>query len=115
MLGAVLLRKLTLFFAPLAAHRKGQRSEPSFRNLASAGKAGAVLAGLEPDQRFADPRQGLCSHLDQRNLDVTMDVRIRLVDVIADLMALIGSPSTDAILHVVQQLTPAFDQDLPQI
>jgi len=98
--GTVLLRKLTLFFAPLAAHRKGQRSESSFRNVAPAGKAGAVLACLVPDQRFADPGQGLCSHLKQGKLDV---------------IALIFSPSTDPILHVVVQLTPSFDQDLSQV
>jgi hypothetical protein len=110
--GAVLLRKLTLFFAPLAAHRKGQRLESSFRNLASAGKAGAVLACLEPEERFADPGQGLSSHLKQRKLDVTLDVGIRCVDVIADVVALIDSPFTDPISHVILQLTPAFDQYL---
>ena len=113
--GTVLLRKLTLFFAPLAAHRKGQRSESSFRNVAPAGKAGAVLACLEPDQRFADPGQGLCSHLKQGKLDVTLSVGVRLVDLIATVMALIFSPSTDPILHVVVQLTPSFDQDLSQV
>ena len=113
--GAVLLRKLTLFFARLAAHRKGQRAEPSFRNRASAGKACAVVACLEADQRFADPGQGLCSHLQQGKLDVTLSVDLRLVDLIADVIALIFSPSTDPILHVVVQLTPSFDQDLSQV
>ena len=82
------------------------------RDLASARQAAAVRARLEPDERFADPAQGFCSHLEQRKFDVALDVGVRLIDVITDVIALIDSPSADPILHVVLQLTPAFDQDL---
>jgi hypothetical protein len=111
----VLLRKLTLFFARLTAHCEWQRSEAPFRDLASARQAPSVRARLESDERFADPAQGLCSHLEQRTLNVALDVGVRLVDVIADVIALVDSLSADPILDVVLQLTTAFDQDLPQV
>ena len=48
-------------------------------------------------------RVSVCAHLEQRELDVALDVGVRRVDVIADVVALIDSPATDPILHVVLQ------------
>jgi len=111
----VVLSDLTSFFAPLAAHSEWQRSKSSFANLAVARKAGAVPARPEPDERFADPGQSLRSHLEQRELDVLLDVAVRRVDVIAYVVTLIDARSTDPILHVVVQFTPAFDEHLSQV
>ena len=97
-----------------SAH-KGQRSKSSFANLAVARKAGAVPARPEPDERFADPGQSLRSHLEQRELDFVLDVGVRRVDLIAYVVALIDSPSTDPILHLVLQFTLAFGEHLPKV
>src|SRR5689334_16371819 len=107
--GAV-LSDLTLFVAPLAAHRKRQRAESSLRNLASTRKTRAVPARFEPDKRFTDPGQSLCSHLEQRKLDFPLDVGVRRVDLIAYVVAVIDSHSTDPTLHVVLQFTLAFNE-----
>jgi len=53
--------------------------------------------------------------VEQRKLDVALDVGIRHVDVIADFSAPIDSPSADPILHLVLYLAPTFDQHLPQV
>jgi hypothetical protein len=114
MTGAV-LGDLALFLAALAAYREWQRPQSSFRNLSSAPKARAVLAGLEADESLVDPGQGLRPHLEQRELDVSLDVGIRRVDVIADVAVWIDSHIANSILDVVLQLTPAFEQDLLQV
>jgi hypothetical protein len=111
--GAV-LRDLALFFATLTAHGEWQGSESSFRDLGSARKARAVPARLEPDERFADPGQRRRSHLEQHELDVPVDVGVRRVDVIADVVAQL-EPFMDPILDVILQFTPAFDEYLPQV
>jgi hypothetical protein len=85
-------RHFQLFFAALTAHGEREGSQSSFPDLACARKARVVPARPEPDERFADPGQRLCA-LEQRALDVPLDVGVRDVDVIADVVAPIDSPT----------------------
>ena len=114
MTGAV-LRDLASFFAALTPHGEWQGSESLFRDLRSARKARAVPARLDADERFADPGQRLRSHLEQRELDIPLDVGVRPVDVVADVVALLGSPFTDPMLYVFLQFSPAFEEYLLQV
>jgi len=64
------------------SEREWQRPQPPLRDLAAALGAVAVLAGLEPHQRFPDPLERLTLHLDQGDLDVLLDLRLSVLGVV---------------------------------
>src|SRR5438034_3423999 len=80
--GAAALRQLALalfgdlpgLFTVLAAHGEGERAQPLLGDLFAAVEAVAVVALLEPPQRVVDLVERLRLHLDERELDVLLNV-----------------------------------------
>src|SRR5581483_9245249 len=75
-----LLGRLARFFAVLAAHREGQRAQTLLGDLFAALVAEAVVAALETNQGIVDLVQRFGLHLDERELDVFLDVRFGAFD-----------------------------------
>src|SRR6185436_13441988 len=85
----------------LATHREGQRTQACFRDFLAALEAIAVAAVLEAAQRCIDLVQGFRLHLDERELDILLDVdlgALALVEHVA-LFAALGSHVANATLH----------------
>src|SRR2546426_9682903 len=80
--GAAALRHLALalfgdlpgLLTVLAAHGEGERAQPLLGDLFAAVEAVAVVALREPRQRVVDLAERLRLHLDQRELDVLLNV-----------------------------------------
>src|SRR5262245_50083704 len=75
-----LLCDLAGLFTVLAAHREGQRSEPLLGDLLAALVAVAVAALLEAHERIVDLVQRLRLHLNERELEVFLDVSLGALD-----------------------------------
>ena len=69
-----LLRSLARFLAVLAADRERQRAEPALGDFVAALEAVAEGALFETVQRFFDLVERLRLHLDERELDLVLDV-----------------------------------------
>lgn len=98
-----------------AAHRKRQRAQPPVRDLALALETGAVLAGVEPDERLVETDQRLRPHLEQRQRDVALHVRVGMLDVVSTLAQPVGAPLADASLDLVLQLAAALGEEQLQV
>ena len=99
---------LARLLAVLAADREGQRPEPLLGDLFAALEAVAVVALFEPRQRVVDLVQRLRLHLDQRELDVVLDVGFRALDRVEHLVQLAAPGALGA--HVAH-LTLHFGLD----
>jgi hypothetical protein len=69
-----LLRNFARFLAVLAAHGKWQRAQAALGNLLAALEAVAERAFLEPAKRFLDLVERFRFHLDERELDIVLNV-----------------------------------------
>src|SRR5262252_3843392 len=69
-----LLGDFTGLLALLAAHRKGERAETLLGDLIAALVAVAVAAMVEAGERVIDLVERLGFHLDERKLDLLLDV-----------------------------------------
>src|SRR4051812_48558393 len=67
-------------FAILAADRERQRAEALLANLFAAIEAVAVIALLEAEQRVVDLVERLGLHLNERELDIFLNVRFGALD-----------------------------------
>jgi hypothetical protein len=111
-LAALLL--LAAFFARLATHREGQRSQSPLGNLALALETGPVLAPVQTNERFVDASQRRRSHLEQREIDASLGVGVGVFEVVSHLIGS-GAPVANTALNLVLQLVPALGQHLSQV
>ena len=95
------LSLLASFLARPAADRERQGPQPSFGNRASAFETGAVLVGVEPNERFIDAGERLRPHLEQGQLDILLNVGVRTFEVITYLLRSVRAPVANATLNVV--------------
>src|SRR5258706_1032224 len=110
-----LLGDLAGLLAVLAANRERQRAEPLLGDLFTAFEAVAVVALLEPQQRVVDLVQRLRLHLDQRELDVVLDVGFRALDRVEDLVLLVAPRAffarvPDFVLDLGANFPPAVNE-----
>jgi hypothetical protein len=111
----VSLRLLASLFARPATDRERQRSQPSFRNLAGALDTAPVFAGAEPDECFVDTDQCLGPHLEQSEVDVSLDTGVGKFEVVTSVIRSVGgAPVANTTLDVRLHLAPASCQYLPQ-
>ena len=83
-----LLGDLARLFAVLAADRERQRPQPLLGDFLAALEAVAVVALLEPRERVVDLVERLRLHLDERELDVFLDVGFGALDRVEHLVQL---------------------------
>src|SRR5215212_1382359 len=114
-----LLGDFARLLAVLAPDRERQRTEPLFGNLVTALEAVAVLPVFEPRQRLVDALQRLGLHLDQRELDVFLDVRFRafarVEHVVHFQRVALRAHVADLALHLADDLAAAILEDLLQV
>src|SRR5437660_370115 len=87
-LALTLLGSLAGLLAILAANREGQRAEALLGDLLAAFEAVAVVALLEPRQSIVDLVERLGLHLNERELDLLLDVGLRALDRVQHLVHL---------------------------
>src|SRR5262245_23119754 len=112
-----LCRGLPLLLTVLAAHREGQRTQTSFADLVTALEAVAVRVLVETPQRFVDLVERLALHLNERELDVFLNVdfgALALVEHIA-LLAAVRAHVANSALNLGHQLAAAVLEHLPQL
>ena len=101
-------RDFARLFAVLAADGEGQRPQARLADVLAALEAAPVGALLEALQRFVDALQRLGLHLDERELDVFLNVGFRRLhrvdDAGGDAAGAFGPDVLDARLHFVQDL-----------
>src|SRR5688500_12544434 len=85
-----LLGRLAGLFAVLAADRERQRTKTRLRDLVAALEAVAVGAVFQASQSCVDLRQCLGLHLDERELDVLLDVDFGALALIQDIALLVA-------------------------
>src|SRR6185295_3426649 len=98
------------FFTRLAPGGKRQRAQSRFRNRRRAFNARPVRARLEPDERGVDARHRFRSHLEQREIDVALTVRVGAVDLVATLLRYVGAPVSNAVSNLALQFAPPIEQ-----
>jgi hypothetical protein len=81
------LGRLTSFFAVLATNREGKGSQAPFSDLVAALETDAVRVFVEPSQSDVDLVQRFRLHLDQRELDVFLNVDLGTLALVEDLAA----------------------------
>jgi gas vesicle protein len=105
---------LALLFARPATHREWQYSQASCRNLARALDTKAVLARVEPEERFIDTRQILRAHLEHFDVDVALKINIGVLNVVTHLPWSVGAPVV-SLLNFVLYLATTLAQHAPQV
>ena len=111
-----LLGRLTSFFAILATHREGKGSQAPFGDLVAALETVAVGVFVEPSQCHVDLVQRFRFHLDQRELDLFLDVDLGALALVEHLALLgdVGPRVANLALNFVHQLAAAVLEHLPQ-
>ena len=96
--------------APRTAALAGaaRRSRRAFEAL-------SVLAGVEPDQRFVDAKQGFRAHLEQGHVEIALNVRVRHLEVVAHFIGPVGASASNASLDVGLNLPPPVAQHLSEV
>ena len=98
---------LARLFAILAAHREGQRAQARLRDFVAALEAEAVTAVFETRERFVDLVERFRLHLDQRQLDVFLDVDfggLALIHHFVRLLRAVGADAANLPLHFGDEL-----------
>ena len=111
----VSLLLLASFLARLATHREGQRMEPPLSNLTLAFDAEAIFAGVEPDERLVDAGQSFRPHLEECELDLSLDVGVGVFEVVPHVFRSLVSAIANAILHVIVHRASSLGEHVPQI
>src|SRR5262252_4726555 len=109
-------RRLTLtpfgvfprFLALLAANREGQRAQTLLCDFFSAIEAVAVVALFEPHERIVDLVERLRLHLDERQLDVFLDIGLRAFDGVEHVAQLADFAGRADIAHLALHLGLQF-------
>src|SRR5687768_15867673 len=113
-----LLRDLASLLAVLAADRERQRAKAALRDFLAALEAVTEGALFEAAKRFLDLREGLRFHLNQRELDVVLNIRFgRLSRVEHPVSRAVGALAADVpnlVLHRTHDLAAALFQNPPQ-
>src|SRR5688572_5971246 len=113
-----LLCHLARFLAVLAAHRERQRAQPTLGNLLAALEAVAERTFLEPAERLLDLGQRLSLHLDEREFDVILDVRLGCLGSVEHAARRAVGPFaahvTDLLVNLAHDLAAALFENPPQ-
>src|SRR6476661_222558 len=92
-LALTLLGNFARLLALLAPHRERQGAQPLLSDFVAALEAIAVVALLQARERVVDLVQRLRLHLDQRELDLVLDVGLGALDGVEHLVLLAGAPA----------------------
>src|SRR6185312_4132405 len=107
------------FLTVLAPDREGKRTQSALADLFAALEAIAVGALLEPSQRFVDLAQRLGLHLDERELDLVLDVRLGALGGVEHTLnaaaRALSADVTHPLLHLTHHLAAAILEDLLQL
>jgi hypothetical protein len=101
--------------ARLAAKRERQRSKPAFGDWPLALHTASVLARLEARERGVDASEDFYFHLQQREIDICLDVGVGILELVIDFPQPGRSTAAEATLHLALHLAPAVAKYLPQV
>ena len=114
-----LLGDLARLFAILAADRERQGPQAALGDLFAALEAVAEGVLLETAQRLLDLVERLGLHLDQRELDVVLDVRLgglgRVEHAVRRVVRALAPDVPNLALHRAHDLAPALLEDVLQL
>src|SRR2546423_674396 len=118
-LALALLRVLARFLAILAAHREGQRAQTLLRDFLAAVEAVTVVPVLEPRKGVVDFIERLRLHLDERELDVFLNVGLGALDGVEHFVELAApralfADAAHLALHLSLNLAPTVVEHLLQ-
>src|SRR5579871_2127114 len=80
--------------AAAATDRERKGPQPDRRDLCPAVHATPVIIGVQAFQRLVDLRQGLAPHLEERKLELSLDVRLRLLRLVLNFPVVDGALGT---------------------
>ena len=102
-----LLSALPGLFTVLAAHSKRQGAEPRLGDLITALETIAVRISFEPPKRLVDLVERLGLHLNQRKLDVLLDIDLGALAIVENVTVPLGPNVAHSALKVAHQLSAA--------